>query len=115
MSLQDDRSLVHAGPRRDRHPALSRELAKVGVVGERIAKRVDGMLEQQQKAIGLVDLAAAVRLEQRPRQARVLRHELAGPLVAELLDEARAVDQVGQQQRADITTRVVPRYHGRTS
>ena len=58
----------------------------------------DRGLEQQQHAVGLVDLLPVPLAQQVARQAVVPGRELRVGLVAQLLVERGAVDQVGQQQ-----------------
>ena len=55
-------------------------------------------VEQQQEAIRLVDLAAAVDREQRSRAPIVFRPQRGHRGVPELLQQLRAVDDVREEQ-----------------
>jgi hypothetical protein len=69
------------------------------VVRERERGGARGALEEEEKAVAEVDLAAAVAREERPRAAVVLGEDIGGPRVAQLLDGGGAVDQIGEERR----------------
>ena len=96
---QDHRSDVQAGARRDR----SRQRRQGSVVRHRVADRVCAVVEQQQHAVGLVDLAPVPGPEQRARDSVVRCPDLGHRAVAELLGQAGAVHDVRQQQGLDRT------------
>jgi hypothetical protein len=96
---QQHRADMQAGARRQRRlQRLQRRL-----VGEREEDGVVGRIEQQQHAVGLVDLAAAPARQQVARQAVVRRPQRGHARIAQGHAEARAVDHIGQQQRAAST------------
>ena len=72
------------------------------VVGEGVVGRIGHGVEHQQQAVGLVDLPAA------PGEEQIARHPVVGePLrrrrgIAELLGQPGAVDDVGQEQGAQL-------------
>ena len=70
------------------------------VIGERVRNSIGRTIEQHQHAVGLVDLAAPELRQQVARHAVVGRPHLRHRLVADRLGELRAVDDVGQEQRA---------------
>jgi hypothetical protein len=63
---------------------------------------LDGTLEQQQEAVGLVDLAALVLFHQRAREAIVLADDVGGALVAHALDQRGGIGDVADHQRAQL-------------
>jgi hypothetical protein len=96
---QQHRADMQAGARRQRRlQRLQRRL-----VGEREEDGVVGRIEQQQHAVGLVDLAAAPARQQVARQAVVRRPQRGQARIAQGHAQARAVDHIGQQQRAATT------------
>ena len=90
---------AHAGT--DRRVRCLAELAQPRLVVERKSQRLDRPLEQQQKAVALVDLAAVLFAQQVARDAVVPRQQIRRRRVTNALDELRARDQVAQQQGAD--------------
>ena len=96
---QDHRPHVQAGARLQRH----RQRGQRPVVGQRVAHRIGRRVEQQQHAVGLVDLAPAPVRQQVARHAVVRRPDLGHRRVAEALGQLGAVDHVGQQQRAQFS------------
>ena len=91
---QGDGPHVQAGTGRQRHRQAGQGL----VVGQRATQGVGGVVEQQQEAVGLVDLAAAPLPHQVARQAVVRRPQRGRLGVAQPLGDGHAVDQVGEQQ-----------------
>ena len=98
---QDDRAHVQAGACLQRH----RQTCQGAVVRHRVGDRVGGRLEQQQHAVGLVDLATAPGVEQPARHPVVRGPHLGHRGVAQLLGQLGAVHHVGQEQRPDFTHR----------
>ncbi len=100
---QDHRPDVQADPCRQRH----RQRGQCTVVFDRVGGGVGGVVEQQQHAVRLVDLASAQGAEQRARNPVVRRPDLGHRAVAEHLRQAGAVHDIGQQQGLDHTHRAV--------
>ncbi len=96
---QDHRADMQPRARLQRH----RQRRESAVVFERIAHRVGGGVEQQQHAVGLVDLAAAPDGQQVARETVVGGPHGRHRMVAEFLGQLGAVDHVGQQQSPDFT------------
>ena len=71
------------------------------IVG-RVGQRVGGGVEQQQHAVGLVDLAPAARREQVACDPVVCRPQLGHGGVAERLRQLGAVDNIGQEKGSDF-------------
>ena len=84
----------------DADPGGEREVGESAVVGERVAGRVDRIVEQQEEAVGATDLAAVMAREKVARPAVVRGPDLGGACVAEALDQARAVHHVGEEEGA---------------
>ena len=101
---QDHRPDVQADARHQRH----RQRRQRAVVLHRVADRVGAVVEQQQHAVGLVDLAAAPRRQQGARDPVVRGPDLGHRGIAELLGHLRAVDDIRQQQGLDLTHRHPP-------
>ena len=74
------------------------ELGERRVVAERVAGGIGGLVEQQEEAVGPVDLAAAMADEERAAAAVVLGPDLGGARVAEALDHTSAVHHVGEEE-----------------
>ena len=89
---QHDRADVHSGARREA------DLGHLRVIVERITRSVGGGLEQQEQAVGAVDLAAVVLAKQIARPPVVLGPQGSSALVAQPLRGRRAVDDIGEQQ-----------------
>jgi hypothetical protein len=70
------------------------------VVVERVAERVRGAVEEQQKAVALVDLAPAPGAQPLARGTVVRGPQRARRGVAERLGQPRAVDEIGQEEGA---------------
>ena len=79
-------------------PGGEREIGKCVVVGERVAGGVGRVVEQQEEAVGAVDLAAVVACEEIAGPAVVLGPDLRRAGVAEALDQTRAVHDVGEEE-----------------
>src|SRR4249919_696838 len=88
--------------------ALVAQLDQAAGVIEGEAEAVDGALEQQQHAIGTIDQATAPLLLQLQDEAVVGAEQIAGRRVTEAFDQAGGIDEIGQQQRAQLR-RVVGR------
>ena len=80
------------------HPELLRERVQRAVVGEGVGHGLARPVEEQQKAVRLVDLASAVSGEQLAGQVIVARPDLARALVSHPLGQARAPHQIRQEQ-----------------
>ena len=91
---QADRADVQATARQHRRGQAGQR----AVVGQGIGQRITGLVEQQQKAVGLVDLAPAPVAQQVTRQAVVAGPERGHQAVAQARGQCGAVHQVGQQQ-----------------
>jgi hypothetical protein len=98
---QHDLAEVDARARAERNARLLPERMDAALVVEREAHGLDRPLEEQQEAVALVDLAPLVRAQELARGAVVSRKEVGRGLVPRSLHEARAGDQVADQQRAD--------------
>ena len=68
------------------------------MVRERERGRLRGVVEQEEEAVAVVDLAAAVAGEKGARAAVVLGEHARCASVAQPLDDGRAVDEVGEEQ-----------------
>ena len=68
------------------------------MVGERERGRLRGVVEQEEEAVAVVDLAAAVAGEKIARAAVVLGEHARRARVAQPLDDGSAVDEVGEEQ-----------------
>jgi hypothetical protein len=77
-----------------------RQFLQAPLVLERKPDCLHRPLEQQQKSVSLVDLAPTMPAQQVARQAIMPAHQLSRALVAQPVDQCRAVRQVEQQQRA---------------
>ena len=77
-----------------------RQRCQGSVVRGSVGDSVGGALEHQQHAVGLVDLQAVVRRQQVACDAVVGGPQLGHGRVAQGLRQLRAVDHVGEQQRA---------------
>ena len=73
------------------------------MICERVADGVCAVVEQEQHAVSLVDLAPVPGREQCARDSVVRCPDLGHRAVAELLGELRAVHDVRQQQGLDRT------------
>jgi hypothetical protein len=91
---QRHRADMQAGTGLERQP----ECGQCAMVGQRVADRIGGPVEQQQHAVGLVDLAAAPDRQQVARGPVVGGPECRHRGVAERLGQPGAVDDIGQQQ-----------------
>ena len=69
------------------------------VVAEGVEGGFEGALEEQQEAVGLVDLPPLVIGQEVPGETVVTPKKFRSGSVAELLHQPRAVDQVADQQR----------------
>jgi len=91
----------------DPDPRLEGDLERVAqggelvVVGDRVADGADGPVEQDEKAVGLVDLLATELGEEIPRHPVVLLEDGRGPLISELFGETGAPDQVRGEEGAE--------------
>ncbi|MBS0446180.1 MAG: hypothetical protein JSR59_09545 [Proteobacteria bacterium] len=85
---------MNPGPRQQRRI----DLPERPVIGLRIADGVGGAVEQQHEPVALVDFAPAPLAQQVARKPVVLLPHLRHRGIAELLGDARAVDDVGHQQ-----------------
>ena len=72
------------------------------VVGQCERRRRDGVVEQQEEAVAVVDLAAAVAGEEGARAAVMLGEHARRARVAQALDDGRAVDEVGEEKRVPV-------------
>ena len=90
---QDHRPDVQPGSRLQRH----RHRRQRPVVGERVPDRLRGIVEQQQHAVGLVDLAPVPLRQQVARDTVVRRPDLGHRRIAERLGQLGAVDDIGEQ------------------
>ena len=72
------------------------------VVGEAVADGVERALEEQQEAVGLLDLAAVEAREQVSYQAVMASESLTRLVVAEGLEELDALDQLGLRQSPNL-------------
>jgi hypothetical protein len=91
---------VHADARGERGLLVGGELLEAALIIEREGDRLDRAVEHHQEAVGLVDFAAVVGLQQRARQAVVFAKELGGTLVAQAFDQSGGIDEVAQHERA---------------
>jgi hypothetical protein len=98
--LEDELAEVDARPRGEGHARVRCETRELTVVGERVEHGVDGAREEEQEAVGLVDLAPAVIVEEIAGEAVDAPEDLGRAGVAERLDELRRVDEVRQEERA---------------
>jgi len=72
------------------------------VVGLRVSERIARVLEQEQHAVGLVDLATAPDRVQVPGDAVVGAPERRCSRVSERFGRRSAVDHVGQQKGSSL-------------
>ena len=79
-----------------------RQCGQRAVVGDGIGQRVRGLVEEQQEAVGLVDLAAAKLAQQIARDAVVCGRQRGSGGVAQPRRQRGAVDQVGQEKRLGL-------------
>ena len=86
---------MQAGTRLQRH----RQCGQCAVVGQRVTSCVEGMVEQQQQAVGLVNLAPVPARHQVARHAVMRRPQRGHRGVAEPLRQRCAVHHVGEQHR----------------
>src|SRR5262249_40660716 len=93
---EDDLTDLEAGT------GLEAERAQGCVVGECVGQRPLGVVGQEEEAVGLVDLLPAVGGKQIACEPIVAGIELGSGRGAELLDELRAVDEVGDEQGARL-------------
>jgi hypothetical protein len=87
-------------------PCRQAELGHRRVIVQHVAGGVGGGVEEQQEAVGAVDLAPVVAAQQVARPPVVLGPQGEGALVAEALCRQRAVDGIGEQQRDDLAHRL---------
>jgi hypothetical protein len=94
---------MDADARRQRQGFGSGELAQATLVVERERDGVHGALEQQQKAVGLVDFLAAMAVDEIASDAIEALREFGSLDVAQVLRQLCAVGQIadehGAQQR----------------
>ena len=95
---------VQAGARQQLHVAGLAQVAQAAGVIQGEAEAVDRPLEQQQQAIGTVDQAPAPLLLQLQHQLVVFAEQFGGGGVAQAFDQPGRIDQVGQQQGAQLRT-----------
>ena len=95
-------SVLAQGDRADVQPGPGAEARARRAPGGRRARsgRRRRVVEQQEEAVGAVDLAPAIASEQLARPAIVLGPHLRGTRVAQALDQQRAVDHVGEEEAA---------------
>ena len=86
-------------------PGAEREVRDGPVIGEGVAGGVRGLLEEQEEAVGAVDLEAAVTREQVARPAVVRGPDPRRLGVAEALDQKRAVDEVDEEEGSECDER----------
>ena len=72
------------------------------VVGQREGGGSIGLVEEEEKAVAVVDLAAAVAGQERTRLPVVLGEDAGGTRVAQPLDDGGAVDQIGEEKRVAV-------------
>ncbi|HZJ71944.1 MAG TPA: hypothetical protein VFF36_13515, partial [Planctomycetota bacterium] len=80
------------------HPGAEPEIGERRVVAERVARGIGRLVEQQEEAVGPVDLAAPMAGEQGAAAAIVSGPDLGGTRVAEALDPTGAVHHVGEEE-----------------
>ena len=111
---QRDGPNVQSGARLQRH----RQRRQLLMVGQHEAHRIGCVIEQQQHAVGLANLAAAPRWQQVARGAVMRCPNLGHRLVTKLSRKLCAVDNVGQKQGSNLThfvavSRLVRCFHRR--
>jgi len=105
VRAQPDRADVQPGARRQRRL----ERTQRALTGQRVADGVVGGVEEQQHAVGLVDLAPAPLRQQVARHPVMRPPDLGHRQVTQRLRQLGAVDHVGQQK----DTHVIHRLDGR--
>lgn len=91
---------MHANAREQRHAESISHSTQRRVVRESVTNGSFRSHEHEQKAIALVDLDATVSLEQVARHAVMTSEQLRATAIAETAHEARALHQIGEDQRA---------------
>ncbi len=99
---------VDADPGGEGDAVADLERGQGAVVGERVVDGVDRPLEQQQEAVGLVDLEAGVVVEEVAGEAVMGAEDGKGALVAQPFDQRRAGDQVAHQERFENSLGAAP-------
>jgi len=89
---------VDAYARLELHTELLREGAKRAMIRYGIVHGLDRTLEQHEKAVGLVDLHAAVLPEKIARESVPTPEDVRCPGVAQTLDEGGAAHEVAHEE-----------------
>jgi hypothetical protein len=92
---------VHADAGRELDTLLRRELPEGPVVGQGVAHGVGGAVEEEQEAVGLVDLPAAALDHQIPGEALVVGGDLGSAPVADGGEEPGTAHEVGDHEGLD--------------
>ena len=90
-------------------PGAEPEIGERRVVAERVAGGVCRFVEQQEEAVGPVDLAAPMANEEGAAAAVVRGPDLGGARVAEALDHTSAVHHVGEEEGTHGGAKRTPR------
>ena len=91
---------MDADARGERGALVRVESFQAALVIERERDSLDRAIEHDQEAVGLVDLATAMRPQQGARETVVLAEEFGRTLVAEPLYQRGRIDEIAQHERA---------------
>ena len=97
---QDDIADMDADARLQRQEFHLAQLTQQTLIVDGEGHGLDRPVEQQQEAVGFVDLAAFVALEQIAREAIELLREFGAFAITELFDQRGAVDQIAHDDGA---------------
>ena len=75
------------------------ELAQTALIIKREGNRLHRALEHHQETVGLVDLAAAVAINQGARQAIMLANQFGRFAITKALDQGGRINQIAEHQR----------------